>query len=170
VIAIALIIVGIVFLCKGRVPYGSRRELRGPLVPIVCLIMIVPPVIFLGWGVMEGIDAAKNNRELDNDKLIKFTLMVELPSYAGIVLLCWLIVATKATKKNKRRRRYVDDYDDFDDRRDDRPRYRERDDDDYERPRNRERDDEYDDRPRRRERVDDYDERDRDDDFDRRRR
>lgn len=173
-----MIVLGIVFLCKKRVPYTNRRELRGPLVYLVCLMLIVPPLIFLGYGFKLGWEAAQNNQELDDDKLIELTLFIELPTYAGIALLSWLIVATNATKVRKRRRRVRDDSDDdYDDRRrrdrdyddyDDRPRRRGRDDDDYDdRPRSRSRDDDdYDDRPRSRSRDDDYDY----DDRDRRRR
>lgn len=153
-IAIALVVLGIVFLCRKRIPYGKKRELRGPLVYLICMLMIVPPCIFLGWGVREGIDAANNNRELDEDKLIKFTLTVELPTYAGIFLLSWLLVATNARPVRSRRRRFEDDYDDYDDRRDNRDR-RSRDDDD---------------RPRRRDRNREYDDDDRDRDRERRRR
>jgi hypothetical protein len=156
VIAIALIVHGIVCLCRKRIPYGKRRELRGPLVILVCLLMIVPSSIFIGWGVMEGIEAAQNNRELDQDKLIKFTLMIELPSYAGILLLSWLIVATNAGPVRSRRRYEDDDYDD-----DDRDR-RYRSDDYDDRPRYRGRDDDYDGRPRRRDDDYDYGDRDRD--------
>lgn len=162
-IAIALIVLGIVFLCMKRIPWGSQRELRGPLVVLICLLMIVPPCIFLVWGFKEGFEAGKNNRELDHDKLIKFTLTVELPTYAGVILVSLLIVATNAGPKQRRRRRQYDDYDDYDDRRDERnrrPRYDDHDD--------RRQDDDYHERPRRRD--DDYDFDDRDRDRDRRRR
>lgn len=168
-LAIALIVLGIVFLCKKRIPYGKHRELRGPLAVLVCLMFIIAPVIFLGWGVMIGLEAGKNGRELDEDKIIEITLHYELPTYGGILLLSWLIVATNATPvRRRRRRRSEDDYDDFDDRRDDRrrrSRYDERDDDRDDRreiDERRERDDDYHERPRRPRYDDDFDDRRRD--------
>jgi hypothetical protein len=171
VIAIALIVLGIVFLCKKRIPYGKKRELRGPLAVLVCLLLIVPPCIFLVWGFNEGFQAGKNNRELDQDKLIEFTLTVELPTYAGVILVSWLIVATCATPVKRRRRRDYDDYDDYDDRYDERsrrPRYddyddRRRDEDYHDEPRRRDddrrRDEDYHERPRGRDDDRDYDDR-----------
>lgn len=172
-IAIALIVMGIVFLCMNRIPYGQRKELRGPLVFVVCMLMIVPSLIFVGWGINEGIDAAQNNRELDEDKLIEFTLTIELPTYGGVLLLSWLIVATNAGPARNRRRRYHDDYDDYDNRRDerrrrfyyddydDRPRRRQREYDDEDRTRRPDGEYEYYDRPRRRDSDDDDHDRDR---------
>lgn len=159
-IAIALVVMGIVFLSRRRIPYGKRRELRGPLVFVVCMLMIVPALIFVGWGINEGIDAAQNNRELDEDKLIEFTLTIELPTYGGVLLLSWLIVATNAGPVRNRKRRYRDDYDDYDDRREERNHRSRYDDYDDDRPRRYEEDD-YDDRPRRRNDDYGYDDRDR---------
>lgn len=158
-LGIALTIFGFIFLVKGRIPYGKKKELRGGLVYFIALLMIPPGPIFFIYGFMEGWNAGVNGGQLDEDKLIKETLMIELPVYAGIGLLSWLIVATNAKPIHRKPNRYDDNYDDDDD---DRRRRRYDDERDDDRPRGR-----YDEEDRHRRDVDDRRDN-RDDDRDRR--
>lgn len=128
-IPIILIVIGFVFLCMQRIPYG-RRALRGPLLNVVCALLIVPPFVFFWWGFKVGFEAGVNNDEVDMDKWRKIERQVELPTYAGVVVLSWLIVHTGATSVQKRRRRRKDDYDDYEERRGPRRRSHHEDDDD----------------------------------------
>ena len=86
-IGLALTVIGIVFLVKGRVPYGKHKEMRGPLVYLVAFMMIVPGPIFFVRGFMEGWNAGANGGKLDQEKLIREALVLELPIYAGVALL-----------------------------------------------------------------------------------
>jgi hypothetical protein len=137
-IGIALTVFGIIFLVKKRIPYGKKREVRGPLVGLISFLLIVPFPLFFMYGVKLGWDAGRKGKDLDNDKLMNLTLTVELPVYLADALICWAMVAASAQPNQKKRPRFDDWDDDEDDGYDRAPRRRYGEDDDhYERGRRR---------------------------------
>jgi hypothetical protein len=163
---------GVAFLFIGRIPWVNRKEIRRPASMLVCFLLIVPAVIFIGYYINLFIEAADRNEEPDDREILRITFTIELPTYLGCLLLAALLCQVSAVPQRKMKSERSDDYDD--DRYERRPRYRDDDrydnDDDDRHDRDRDRPRRYrGDNDRRRDRYDRYDGDDRDDDdFDRR--
>jgi len=153
-IGVALFICGVIFLVKGRIPYGKKKDVRGPLLFGIAALLMLPCPIFFVYYFIEGFNAGAQGKQLDMEKLTRETLMIELPVYLGAALLSWGLVAVNANPTPRKRRRNEDDYDDDYDRRRDfdeeRPRRRYTEEDDEHRPRRRYADEDDERRPRRR--------------------
>ncbi len=145
---IAMLVMGIVVLVRGRMSLSKTKEVRGSIARVVGLIMIAPVPIVVVYALATGKGA--------EDGPFGQLFVIELGAVLACFVLALIVAYSNAELKEDRsrgsRRRDPICDDDYDDRR----RERGSRDDDYD---DRRRDDDYHERPRRRD--EDYDDRDR---------